>query len=139
MCDIENQMINSLYVNAKKSLLAYPEDGTNRREWLFEDTASQNLLFIDQIGWTDETEKAIMRMEALPDAEKSTKPMEENIEFHNRQLANSVALVRENLTKLQRILMGALIVLDVHGITVLENLVADRCFQLNVIVGRIVG
>ena len=43
--------------------------------------------------------------------------MKHNIEFHQKQLQNSVSIVRMNLTKLQRTLMGALIVLDVHGIT----------------------
>eukprot|EP00913_Durusdinium_trenchii_P004911 g4558.t1 len=48
--------------------------------------------------------------------------MKDNIDFHNEQLKNSVSIVRMKLTKNQRVLMGALIVLDVHGITVLENL-----------------
>ncbi|CAD7972922.1 unnamed protein product [Amoebophrya sp. A25] len=131
LCDIEAQMIEGLYENAKVAVAAYPEDGTQRREWLFDDYAAQNALFIDQIHWTSETENAIVQMEAMPDNAKSLKPMEANIEFHQRQLANSVQLVRENLTKLQRTLMGALIVLDVHGITVLENLHEDKCYALN--------
>ena len=35
LCDIENQMIAGLYVDAKQALGAYPEDGTKRKEWLF--------------------------------------------------------------------------------------------------------
>ncbi|CAD7935566.1 unnamed protein product [Amoebophrya sp. A120] len=131
LCDIEMQMIEGLYVDAAAAVGTYPEDGRARREWLFGPTASQNILFIDQIHWTSETEAAIVAMEQMDAASLNFKPMENNIQFHNEQLANSVLLVRENLTKLQRTLMGALIVLDVHGITVLENLLEDKCHALN--------
>eukprot|EP00392_Amoebophrya_sp_AT5.2_P005332 g5341.t1 len=131
LCDIENQMIEGLYVDGARAVSTYPEDGRMRRDWLFGPTASQNLLFIDQIHWTEETEKAIIMMEEMDDASRSFKPMQDNIKFHNTQLTNSVLLVRENLSKLQRLLMGALIVLDVHGITVLENLLEDKCHALN--------
>ena len=57
--------------------------------------------------------------------------MKANIEFSNKQLEHSVSLVRLDLSKLQRVLMGALIVLDVHGITVLDNLVTSRCRSTN--------
>ncbi|KAF4722422.1 Dynein heavy chain 6, axonemal, partial [Perkinsus olseni] len=42
-----------------------------------------------------------------------------------------VAYVRQDLSKLQRILMGALIVLDVHNITVIEQLLAADCRNVN--------
>jgi hypothetical protein len=37
---------------------------------------------------------------------EDSKPMLDNVEFHKRQLANSVEQVRLQLTKLQRCLMG---------------------------------
>jgi dynein heavy chain len=61
-------------------------------------------------------------------AEKAT---QSNIDFTKAQLEHSVCLVRLELTKLQQVLMGALIVLDVHGITVLENLCEASCRSVN--------
>jgi hypothetical protein len=42
-----------------------------------------------------------------------------------------INLVRGDLGKQQRNLMGALIVLDVHGKTVLESLIKERTDDLN--------
>ncbi|CAE7749350.1 DNAH6 [Symbiodinium sp. CCMP2592] len=127
LSDIEVAMVNGLYDASKQGLLAYPEDGTNRTEWLLEGPYSaQSKILVDQQFWTAETEKALCKI-AAGDANG----MKDNIEFHNQQLKNSVSIVRMQLTKNQRVLMGALIVLDVHGITVLENLMEAGTSSLN--------
>ncbi|CAK9043200.1 unnamed protein product [Durusdinium trenchii] len=118
LSDIEVAMVNGLYDSSKRALLAYPEDGTNRTQWLLEgEYSAQSKILVDQQFWTAETEKALKRI-----AGGEASGMKDNIDFHNEQLKNSVSIVRMKLTKNQRVLMGALIVLDVHGITVLENL-----------------
>ncbi|CAJ1382663.1 unnamed protein product, partial [Effrenium voratum] len=118
LSDIEVAMVNGLYDASKKALLAYPEDGTNRTQWLLEgEYSAQSKILVDQQFWTAETEKALNKISA-----GDANGMKDNITFHNEQLKNSVSIVRMQLTKNQRVLMGALIVLDVHGITVLENL-----------------
>eukprot|EP00928_Gymnodinium_smaydae_P068050 TRINITY_DN5109_c0_g7_i1.p1 TRINITY_DN5109_c0_g7~~TRINITY_DN5109_c0_g7_i1.p1 ORF type:complete len:4115 (+),score=1184.64 TRINITY_DN5109_c0_g7_i1:176-12520(+) len=117
--DIEHAMVRGLYVVSKATLLEYPEDGTQRTDWLIAgQPSSQAKLLIDQIYWTTLAEEALNKISSG----ENLNAMKDNIDFNNRQLANSVSIVRMNLTKLQRVLMGALIVLDVHGITVLNNL-----------------
>jgi len=118
LAEIEVAMVNGLYDSSKRALLEYPEDGTNRTKWLLEgEYSAQSKIMIDQIFWTDLTEKALNEI-AAGDANG----MVNNIDFMNRQLKNSVSIVRMQLTKNQRVLMGAMIVLDVHGIAVLQNL-----------------
>jgi dynein heavy chain len=125
--DIEDRMIKALYDNAKRSYLEYPEDGINRADWLLAPYASQVILLIDQVMWTKLAEDALNAIESG----QNVRAMLDNIEFNNKQLDTSVMQVRKNLTKLQRVLMGALIVLDVHGITVLENLETAKCKSIN--------
>jgi hypothetical protein len=62
---------------------------------------------------------------------RAKKAMQANIDFAKAQLEHGVCLVRLELTKLQRVLMGVLIVLDVHGITVLDNLREASCRSVN--------
>jgi dynein heavy chain len=127
LAEIEVAMVNGLYAGTKAALEQYPEDGTNRKEWLLQGPfAAQSQLLIDQVFWTDLAERALQAV-----SNGNPNAMRENVEFHNRQLANSVSMVRMNLTKLQRTLMGAIIVLDVHGITVLENLVEAKISSCN--------
>jgi dynein heavy chain len=126
LADIETAMVMGLWDNSKKCLLAYPEDGAVRNDWLFGPFSSQSALMVDQINWTALAEEAL---NLLSGGDEDA--LKNNIEFTRRQLANSVSIVRMDLTKLMRILMGALIVLDVHGISVLEDLVAGKVRSVN--------
>lgn len=46
------------------------------------------------------------------------------------ELLDTVTLVRQQITKLQRITLGALIVLDVHARDVIENLVNENITEI---------
>jgi dynein heavy chain len=118
--DIEHAMVAGIHYFLKQCLIEYPEDGTYRTDWLLANhlSASQAKLAVDQIFWTRLTEEALDQISSG----KNQNGMKDNIDFNNKQLANSVSIVRMDLTKLQRVLLGALIVLDVHGISVLQNL-----------------
>jgi dynein heavy chain len=123
LADLEVQMVQGLYDNAKLCYLAYPENGAVRKEWLFGPYSSQAILMVDQINWTLCAEQALMKISSGEDPDA----MKKNIEFTQLQLKDSIEVVRMDLTKLIRVLMGALIVLDVHGISVLQNLVEANC------------
>ncbi|CAE8734034.1 unnamed protein product [Polarella glacialis] len=117
--EVEVAMCDGLYYDVKRTMVNYPEDATDRTKWLLEDTvASQAVIAVDQIFWTRLAEEALAKI-----TDGYADGMRDNIGFNQLQLKNSVGIVRLQLTKLQRVLMGALIVLDVHGITVLEDLV----------------
>jgi len=120
--EIEKTMVSSLYEYTKQAFQRYPEDGIIRKDWLFEDCPSQSLLAVDQIFWTSCAEAALNSRE-----KGDEQAMMLNIKFAEDQLEHSVSLVRLELTKLQRMMMGAMIVLDVHGISVLKDLEKSKC------------
>ncbi|CAE6950747.1 sec61a [Symbiodinium sp. KB8] len=123
---IEMRMVESLQALTKAAVEAYPEDGIVRKDWLFGPFPAQAALAVDQIMWTKCAEDALNLVE-----KGNQQAMRANIDFTNKQLEHSVELVRLDLTKLQRVLMGALIVLDVHGISVLEQIDAAKCRSVN--------
>jgi len=127
LCDIEGRMVQSLHTLTKHAVDEYPEDGTVRKDWLFGPYPAQAILAVDQIMWTQCAEVAL----DLIQSGQNNDAMTDNIKFTEHQLDHSVSLVRLDLTKLQRLLLGALIVLDVHGISVLKDLVTAKCNSTN--------
>jgi dynein heavy chain, axonemal len=62
---------------------------------------------------------------------KNKKALEEFLEFSIEQINNMVQLVRGDLNKLQRNVMGAIIVLDVHAREVVRNMIKVRVDNIN--------
>lgn len=62
--------------------------------------------------------------------ERNPNAVKEFYEFCRLQINDSVTIVREDLNYLDRTLMGALIVLDVHGRDVVENLISNKVRSL---------
>ena len=79
-------------------------------------TAGMVVLAVDQIFWTRETEEALQRGGA--------KGLTQYREKCVAQLDDIVARVREQLSKLQRKTLGAMVTLDVHGRDVLITMEA---------------
>ena len=88
----------------------YPEDITQRDEWLFNYPA-QPVLTVDMIMWTLGVTEAITEMQKG----LSETALKEWLEKTNAQLDAMIKLVRGTLTTLQRAMMGAILVLDVHN------------------------
>eukprot|EP00961_Rhodomonas_salina_P294627 3934745-Rhodomonas_salina.1 len=84
--------------------------GGDRPGWVLR-WAGQIILGVDQIYWTKECEDAI----------REAKLKEYHAKCH-QQLLDVTKLVRTDLTGLQRVSLGALVTLDVHGRDVIENL-----------------
>ncbi|CAE7382407.1 DNAH6 [Symbiodinium necroappetens] len=125
---IEMRMVESLQALTKASKLRgpCPEDGIVRKDWLFGPFPAQAALAVDQIMWTKCAEDALNLVEKGNQQAPVNWPLLLSTSF-----LHSVELVRLDLTKLQRVLMGALIVLDVHGISVLEQIDAAKCRSVN--------
>ena len=123
---IEKMMQKTLYDIQKKCLEDYPEDGTKRDEWFF-GCCAQAVITVDQIMWTSGVTEAINTIAKG----KNKKALEEYLEFSLEQIDAMVALVRGDLNKLQRNAMGALIVIDVHARTVIENMMKSRVDNIN--------
>jgi dynein heavy chain len=64
---IEAMMIQTLYDRTKMALNQYPEDGSQRDEWLFSFCA-QPILTVDMVTWTANATKAIETVAGGTDA-----------------------------------------------------------------------
>jgi len=90
---------------------AYAVDA--REDWV-KDWPGQVVLCISQVYWTAEVQVAIL------DASRGLKAYWNLLK---NQLLNIVALVRGQLTKQQRISLGALVVIDVHARDVVQDMI----------------
>jgi dynein heavy chain len=116
---IEEGMKQSLYDLTKKSYQVYPTNGLKRRHWCFEESLpAQCLLIVDQIMWTFNSTEAIQKLENGTDP----KALHKFQDYCKHQINDMVEIVRGDLNYLQRNLIGALIVLDVHGRDVIASL-----------------
>jgi dynein heavy chain len=77
--------------------------------------------------WTSGVEAAIHQIMGG----KNKGALKEFLQFSDEQLQAMIALVRGNLGKQERALMGALIVLDVHAKTVVEGMIKERVEDIN--------
>lgn len=119
-------MVKSLYDVAKQALKEYPdEEPLNRQKWLFSYNA-QNILLVDLIKWTEGVTQAVLNEERNP--KKGIKLYQS---FMREMITKMVAIVRKDLNILQRTLMGALIVLDVHARDVVTELMEKQVKNLN--------
>lgn len=117
---IEKMMKQTLYDFTKKAINVYPKNGLKRRQWFFDcNLPAQCLLVVDQIKWTFGAAEAIDNVEHGRDKNA----VKDYFEYLRLQINDSVSIVREDLSYLQRTLMGALITLDVHGRDVIGSLV----------------
>ena len=119
-------MVKSLYDVAKQALKEYPDDDPlNRQKWLFSYN-SQNILLVDLVKWTEGVTEAVLNEETNP--KKGIKSYQT---FMKEMITKMVAIVRKDLNILQRTLMGALIVLDVHARDVVTELLEKQVRNLN--------
>jgi dynein heavy chain len=101
LLQVEDVMINSIRKVVADSVIAY--DNTPRERWVVE-WAGQVILAVSNILWTTEVQNAM-----------ETNTMQEYLEKSNKQIEQIVELVRGKLETNTRITLGALIVIDVHG------------------------
>ena len=94
----------------KAALAAYPN--TTRKEWVLS-WPGQVVLCVSQLYWTQEAEAGMTRA--------GNQGLREYLDVLNSQLSDIVMLVRGKLTKLERITLGALCVVEVHGRDVVED------------------
>eukprot|EP00818_Percolomonas_sp_WS_P004783 CAMPEP_0117442044 /NCGR_PEP_ID=MMETSP0759-20121206/3945_1 /TAXON_ID=63605 /ORGANISM="Percolomonas cosmopolitus, Strain WS" /LENGTH=4215 /DNA_ID=CAMNT_0005233913 /DNA_START=112 /DNA_END=12759 /DNA_ORIENTATION=- len=115
---IEDMMQDTLYDQMRDTLAAYND--TPREEWLFIDMPAQCILTTDQIIWTRDTTEALLAVESGDDPNALKRYMKEYV----KQIEQMVQLVRRpDLTYNQRMILNALLVVDVHAQTVLERMI----------------
>jgi dynein heavy chain len=104
------ESVRSIIADAYHAYTAKP-----REQWVL-DWPGQVVLCVSSIFWTIGMEKAIM---------SGKRGLEEFCAQLNAELAQVVALVRGNLTKMARATLGALVVIDVHARDVTAQLAQE--------------
>jgi len=117
LMDIEKEMKDAVSKEIEESIKSYAST-TDRIEWLMKKWPGQVVLCVSQIFWCQNITQAI--------ANQSIKELSDYFNTCDTQLKDIVKLVRGDLTKLQRITLSALIVLDVHANDVLNSLIANN-------------
>ncbi|XP_017759468.1 PREDICTED: dynein heavy chain 3, axonemal [Eufriesea mexicana] len=112
LCQVEDLMVASLRDIAEESIIAYFT--TKREEWIFS-WPGQIVICCSQIHWTSEV------CESFEDNSTA-----EYLQKCNRQIENTVTLVRGKLDPGARVTINALIVIDVHARDVLRLLVEKQ-------------
>jgi len=117
--DVEAMMRTTLYDTTKDCFAKYPayDDATNRDEWLFGFPA-QPIIAVDQVVWSGNIERCI-RERAAGDKDA----LANFLKYSIAQIESMVALVRGELSKQQRTVMGAMVVIDVHARDVVTAMV----------------
>ncbi|OQS06495.1 dynein heavy chain [Thraustotheca clavata] len=111
--EVEITMRKSVAYHVDLSMADYPTK--DRLKWV-QEWPGQVVLAINQTVWTQQTEAALSATKD-PDAMKNHSQMLKN------ELLRTVELVRGQLTKLTRITLGALVVMDVHNRDTISELV----------------
>ncbi|XXQ30104.1 AAA+ ATPase domain-containing protein [Plasmodiophora brassicae] len=114
LSEVEDMMRASVKKVINDSVADYLEK--TRSDWV-KDWPAQCVLTGSQIHWTRECEQALRQ-----DGHNGVKKF---LDLQRQQLSDMVTLVRGNLTPLQRMTIGALIVLDVHARDVISRMVDE--------------
>eukprot|EP00928_Gymnodinium_smaydae_P036017 TRINITY_DN25241_c1_g2_i2.p1 TRINITY_DN25241_c1_g2~~TRINITY_DN25241_c1_g2_i2.p1 ORF type:complete len:3507 (-),score=695.75 TRINITY_DN25241_c1_g2_i2:57-10475(-) len=112
LVEVEEIMMDTLRAVAKKSNDAYPN--SERTKWCCE-WPGQIVLLTDTIFWTAEVTDALKKG-TLADYEKKMYD----------DLGKIVELVRGEMTKLNRVTVGAMVTIDVHARDVVTDMVKDK-------------
>ena len=115
MGEVERMMFMSVRMVLFNSIVDYEE--TARPEWILKHPG-QCVLNGSQVHWTANLEKACK--------ENGQKGIKDFYDMISSELLDTVALVRKRLEKLQKITLGALIVIDVHARDVIQRLIDEK-------------
>ena len=124
MLGIEKMMRRTMYDIGVKALNNYPtESPVERGDWLFGYPA-MTILVVDQVYWSRAAEQAFKDYAA-----GDSQAVKKFYDFVLAQIEYMVMLVRGDLNKLQRTMLGALLTIDVHGREVVKSMLSKNVTQ----------
>ncbi|GMH64114.1 hypothetical protein TrST_g1151 [Triparma strigata] len=129
LMQVQYCMRKALYDNGAKSWEEYPKDEAgqiDRGEWLMAYPA-QTVIMIDQVYWTAGLGGAISNVESGADPEA----VEKFYKFSLAQIDGMVKLVQTDLTSQQRIMIGAVITIDVNKRDVTRTHVTEKVSSID--------
>ena len=123
--EVETMMQLSLQKQLNLSFKDYfnPEDPDQKRTDWVKKSYGQSVLTMSQVAWTKEVEAAIIN--------EGTKGLAKYQDQMQKDMNETVEMVRGKLSKLVRINVGALIVLDVHNLNTVKNMVTQNVHSIN--------
>ena len=116
LSEVEDGMKDTMKFQMVAAVADYPK--RSRKDWV-RHWPGQCVLNGSQVHWTMEVEAALR--------EGGVKGVEKYYAKWNAQLTSMVELVRGELSPIEQLIMGALIVLDVHARDVIEKLITEKC------------
>lgn len=122
LSDVETLMFASVKASVSNAMVAYANE--SREQWVL-NWPGQVVLAVSQIFWTSLVEKAIAGNNG-----GMSGTLKAFLDESNEHLQKIVALVRGQLTRLQRRTLGALVVIDVHARDTLQALVKANVSQV---------
>lgn len=111
LSEIEGVMIDTL----KRITRTASEDQSERVDWV-KMWPAQTVLAVNMVRWTIQAEEAI-----------ANRTVSQYLEQLRNELREIVKLVRTDLSELDRLTLGALVTIDVHGKDVIESLEKEKC------------
>ncbi|CAD2219349.1 Dynein heavy chain, N-terminal region 2/Hydrolytic ATP binding site of dynein motor region/AAA domain (dynein-related subfamily)/Dynein heavy chain AAA lid domain/P-loop containing dynein motor region/AAA+ lid domain/P-loop containing dynein motor region D4/Microtubule-binding stalk of dynein motor, putative [Angomonas deanei] len=120
--DVERAMRETLFNKMTHCVAEYTHE--KRVEWFFQH-AAQCIAAVDQIVWTGDVEETITK------AKDNQGAWPEYTKWFENQLLETVALVKNNLSSLERQVVSNLIVADVHCRDINTKLSSAKCVSVS--------
>ena len=126
LCDVENQMRNSLHERLMECRIDLRKNPTKREKWVL-NWAGQLTLTSSLIQWTSDCTKALQQVKERGEKRplKSLKKKQVSL------LEKYSEMVRGRLDKMQRAKIVALITIEVHARDVIERMAKGNCTDVN--------
>ncbi|OON14263.1 ATPase family protein [Opisthorchis viverrini] len=126
LCDVEEQMYKTLRDMLRECRFALKKAATKREKFV-KDWPGQMCITSSQIQWTADVTRALQ----LVGQRQDKKPLKSLRHKQRNMLEKFSEMIRSNLTKIQRLKINGLVVIEVHQRDIIEKLYKSGCNDIN--------
>ncbi|TGZ66460.1 hypothetical protein CRM22_005313 [Opisthorchis felineus] len=126
LCDVEEQMYKTLRDMLRECRVALKKAATKREKFV-RDWPGQMCITSSQIQWTADVTRALQ----LVGQRQDKKPLKSLRHKQRNMLEKFSEMIRSNLTKIQRLKINGLVVIEVHQRDIIEKLYKSGCSDIN--------